>query len=114
MEASRNSRTLIGWSGVLAACGVLIFGAAVCFLATALWHDSLISGYGPTYIAVRPALTACFVVASIIVLVASTFVQHIASHRLVALAKRRSLMAIISTLAGWLTIGAAVLLLAGR
>jgi hypothetical protein len=114
MEAGRNSRTLIRWADVLAASGALIFVAAACFLATALWHDSLINGYGPTYIFVQPALTACFVVASIVVLVASAFVRHIANHRLVALAKRRSLMAIIGTVAGWLTVGVTVLLLARR
>ena len=114
MEAGRNSGTLIRWSGVLATCGAFIFATAAYFLATALWHYSLVSGYGPTYIFVSPALTACFMVASIVVLVASIFVRHIANHRLVALAKRRSLMAIIGTVAGWLTVGVTVLLLARR
>jgi hypothetical protein len=114
MEARRNPRTLIRWSGALAACGALIFIAAVCFLATALWHHSLISGYGPTYILAPPALIACFVVSSIVVLAASTFVRHIADHRFVALAKRLSPMAIIGTVAGWLTVGVMVLLLAHR
>ena len=112
MEASRSSRALVRWSGVLAACGALIFAAGVCFLAAALRHYWLISGYGPTYIFVPPALTACFVAASVVVLVASAFVRRIASHRLVALAKRRSLMAIIGTVAGWIAVGAAILLLA--
>ena len=114
MEAGPNARTLIRWSGALAACGALIFVAAVFVLAIALWHHSLISGYGPTCIFAPPALTACFVVSSIVVLVASTFVRHIADHRLVALAKRLSLVAIISTVAGWLIVGVLVLWIAHR
>jgi hypothetical protein len=51
------------------------------------------------------------VVASIVVLAASAFVRHIANHCHAALAKRRSLMAIIGTVAGWLTVGVAALLL---
>jgi hypothetical protein len=110
MEASRNPRTLIRWSSALAACGALILVAAGYFLAT----TSLISGFSPTYIFVPPVVTACFVVASIVVFVASAFVRHIANHRLVALAKRRSLMAIIGTVAGWLTAGITALLLTGH
>jgi hypothetical protein len=114
MQASRDSRSLILWSGVLAASGALIFVAAVFFLAAVLWHYSLINGYGPTYIFLAPALTASYVVASIVVLVASAFVRHIANHRHSALAKRLSLMAIIATTAGWLTVGVTVLSFARR
>jgi hypothetical protein len=57
---------------------------------------------------------ACFVVASIVVFVASAFVRQIANHCHAALAKRRSLMAIIGTVAGWLTVGVAALQLAGH
>lgn len=112
MKTNRSSRTLIRWSGVLATFGVLIFVAAVCFLATALWHYSLIRGYVPA--SVPPALIACFVIGSAVVLIASTFVRHIANQRLVALAKGRSLLAIIGAVAGWLTVGVAVLLVAHR
>jgi hypothetical protein len=77
MEASRNPRTLIRWSSALAACGALIFVAAGYFLATTL----LISSFSPTYIFVPPVVTACFVVASIVVFVASAFVRHIAKPR---------------------------------
>ena len=112
MEAGRNSRTLIRWSGVLATSGALVFVTAAYFLVTALWHYSLISGHGATYVLASPALIACFVVASFVVLVASTFVRHIANHRLVALAKRLSIMAIIGTIAGWLVVGVTALLFA--
>lgn len=114
MHPSRNSRALIRWSGVLAAGGVLILGAALCLLAMTLWHAPPVGGRGRTSELVPPALIACFVVASIVVAVASAFARHIANHRLVSRAKRLSLIAMIGTAAGWLAVGVAVLLLRRR
>ena len=109
MKHDRSPSALLRSATVLATCGALILVVALCFLAVALWHRSLLSGYGPTYVVVQPASTACFVVGSAIVLVASAFVRHMAKHRSMELAKRRALLGLIGTLAGWIAVGAALL-----
>src|SRR6476619_3163421 len=108
MDHNRNSQALVRLSGVLAACGLLILGAAVFLLTTALWHSTRVSSGVQAHMLVPPALAACVATASIVALVASAFVRHIANHRSASLAKRLALMAVIGTAAGWLAAGVAV------
>jgi hypothetical protein len=114
MEVSANASPLMRWSAVLAVCGGLILIAAIGFLATVLWRHTPIDGQFSDYSIVPPALIACFVIASAIVLVASTFAWHIANHRLLMAVKRRAQLAILAAGSGWLLVGAAVFLLARR
>ena len=101
MDTERTPPALIHWSTVLAAGGVLVFGA-------------LTHGGGPTYVVISPALAACFIVGSIVVLVASAFVLHMAGHRRIAAARLRALAGIIGTIAGWLAVGIVLLFIAHR
>ena len=114
MDTERTPPALIHWSTVLAAGGVLVFGVAAFFLAVALWHRALTHGGGPTYVVISPALAACFIVGSIVVLVASAFVLHMAGHRRIAAARLRALAGIIGTIAGWLAVGIVLLFIAHR
>lgn len=112
MEDSRNSHSLIRWAGVLATGGALIFVAASCFLALALWHVALVDGYGRTYVIISPWLCAVIALASLTVLVAAALIWRRATLCTVALASRLSLGAIIATAAAWAVFGAAFLILA--
>lgn len=112
MGDSRNSHSLIRWAGVLATGGTLIFVAASCFLALALWHVAQVGGYGRTYVIVSPWLAAALALVSLAVLVAAALVCLRASCNTVALASRLSLGAIIATAAAWAVFGAAFLILA--
>jgi hypothetical protein len=114
MQLDLNSKALISWSAVLAACGILIFATAACFVVLLLHHLSLIDDYGSPYVVVKPAPIALSVVGSAGVLIAALFVRHIAGRRLAFAAKRLSHIAIFGTGAAWLTIGAALFWLWAR
>ncbi len=112
MEDSRDSHSLIRWAGVLATGGALIFVAASCFLALALWHIAQVGGYGRTYVIMSPWLAVAIALVSLAVLGAAALVWRRARRSTVALASRLSLGAIIATAAAWAVFGAAFLILA--
>jgi hypothetical protein len=112
MEANTNQSPLMRWSSVLAAGGGVILVAAGVFLAMVLWRRAPINGSLSDYSIVPPPLIACFVIASAIVLIASTFAWHIANQSLLTAVKRRAQLAIIAAGSAWLLVGTAVFLLA--
>lgn len=107
MAASRYPQNLVRSSCLLAAGGILILGSAVIFLAAALYHLSLLTGYGPTFVIIAPVPAVAFSVASLAVQAGSLFVWFRSRSTGAVLAGRISLAAIIVVLAAWLAVGAA-------
>lgn len=110
MVASRDTKRLIRWCGILAAGGSLILLAGAVFLATALWHIRL-AGDGPSFVVVAPGPTAILALTSVVVLAAAVAAWRQARQAGASLARRLSLSAIITTVTAWAAVGVAFLAL---
>jgi len=114
MEDRSDSNSLIRVTGLIAAGSALIFIAALGFLAIAMRYVAQLSGYGPSYIVISPWPTAAVVLFSLAIVAAAAFTWCHASRTAVALAKRRSMWAIVATVFAWAVIGTSLLLLTHR